>query len=410
VLAPFPLAVWAAGALTALGQLAPNCPIAKISGPALLSERAAIAGLRRRGRISPGGSCRLLRTRDAWLALNLARPDDEDLLSAWLETDRPPDTSPWSFVEAHLPGRSARSLVDRGRLLGLPIAPCAPPRDESPAWLRIHMIGSSQHRRPDAVPRVLDLSALWAGPLCTHLLERTGADVIKVESTHRPDGARRGPSAFYDLLNAGKRSVALDLRSSEGLRHLVALIDAADIVVESARPRALEQLGISASARVAARPGLTWLSITGYGRAEPEREWVAFGDDAAVAAGLATLTGKEAHRPMFCGDAIADPLAGMHAAVAALASFRAGGGALLEIALRDVTEHALAWPEPAARVQPVRVEPASPERGDAAGGWQVVVGGLGEPVSPPRAREPHGRARPLGADTAHVLDEWLDRR
>ena len=67
---------------------------------------------------------------------------------------------------------------------------------------------------------MVDLSALWAGPLCGDLLARAGASVVKVESTQRPDGARRGSRAFFDLLNGRKRSVALDLRSREGVRVL----------------------------------------------------------------------------------------------------------------------------------------------------------------------------------------------
>ena len=63
---------------------------------------------------------------------------------------------------------------------------------------------------------VIDLSALWAGPLCGDLLARSGATVVKVESTQRPDGARRGARAFFDLLNGRKRSVGLDLQSRQG--------------------------------------------------------------------------------------------------------------------------------------------------------------------------------------------------
>jgi hypothetical protein len=77
-----------------------------------------------------------------------------------------------------------------------------------------------------------------------------------------------------------------------------------------------------------------WVSITGYGRREPEGNWIAYGDDAAAASGLAAATG-DPDAPLFCGDAIADPLTGLHAAVAALAHLRAGEGALLELALRD---------------------------------------------------------------------------
>jgi crotonobetainyl-CoA:carnitine CoA-transferase CaiB-like acyl-CoA transferase len=113
---------------------------------------------------------------------------------------------------------------------------------------------------------VVDLSTLWAGPLASHLMQLGGARVVKVESTSRPDGARRGPARFFDLLHAGKESVALDFTSPTGRRALVSLVARADIVLESARPRAMHQLGIDPAALVRARPGLTWISITGYGR------------------------------------------------------------------------------------------------------------------------------------------------
>ena len=171
----------------------------------------------------------------------------------------------------------------------------------------------------------------------------------------------------------------------------------ADIVVESARPRALAQLGVDVESLVERVPGLTWLSLTGHGRREPGAGWIAFGDDAGVAAGLATATAVEGSPPLFCGDAIADPLAGLHAALAALAHWSAGGGYLLDIALTDVVAHVLAFGTAAS---PARVE-------RSGSGFEVVVGPQRAPVSPPRARPVRRPARPLGADTARVLGELI---
>ncbi len=389
-LAPGPLAACARGALRALESLAgrPLCDVG--DGPALLGERAALLGLRRRGRIAPGGSCRLLRAQDAWIALQLARPDDVALLPAWLEA--PVGGDPWALAARSVRRRPAAEWEARARLLGLPVALAVPPDPEPPPWIRIQVCGRRRPRTPGARPRVVDLSALWAGPLCTHLLERAGARVIKVESRGRPDGARRGSAPFFDLLNAGKASVVLDFETAAGRAALAALLARADIVVESARPRALAQLGIAAAETLAATPGLCWVSLTGYGRAS---NGVAFGDDAGVAAGLAVATGTP-QAPLFCGDAVADPLAGLHAAVAALASFQCGGGALLDLSLRDVCAHALGFGAAA--------PPAEVRR--AGAGFEVVAAGERAPVQPPRARAARRRARPFGADTRAVLEGW----
>jgi hypothetical protein len=164
------------------------------------------------------------------------------------------------------------------------------------------------------------------------------------------------------------------------------------VVLESARPRALRQLGIDARQWLVAAPGRVWTSITGYGRREPEAGWIAFGDDAAVAAGLAVATGSE-QAPLFCGDAIADPLAGLHAAVATRAAWLSGGGVLLDLALRDGVAHLLSG---ARGVREARVEATST-------GHEVVLGAERAPVLAASARESAGRAAVFGADTALVL-------
>jgi hypothetical protein len=391
-LAPGPLAARARAAVAALADLAGSAALRRLDGAALLGERAAIAGLRRRGSISPGGSCRLLATRRGWLALNLARRDDVRALPAWLECGELRG-DPWRFVETHVAGRDAHELVARARLLGLPAAPASPPARVPPSWLRIAARGPRADRAPGGRPLVVDLSALWAGPLAAHLLGLAGARVVKVESRARPDGARSGPRAFFDLLNAGKQSAALDLTRAEDRAALRRLVARADVVIESARPRALRQLGVDAEALVARVPGLVWVAISGYGRREPEAGWVAFGDDAGAAAGLAAATGDPGGPPLFCGDAVADPLAGVHAALAAFECWRRGEAALLDVSLRDVAANALGAGAP-------REPGAVRACGD---GFEVIADGRRAPVAPPRARRPGGRARSLGADTAAVL-------
>ena len=185
-------------------------------------------GLWRRGSTSCGGSCRLLRDPVGWTAVSLPRDDDLDLVAAWLELDTPPASAPaaWASVTAHVARRDAAVLADRAHLLGLPVARVGEAAEPTgrPGVLA-ERLGSAPARSADLSGLlVVDLSALWAGPLCGDLLARAGASVVKVESTRRPDGARRGSRAFFDLLNGRKRSVALDLHTREGVRVLRDLV------------------------------------------------------------------------------------------------------------------------------------------------------------------------------------------
>jgi crotonobetainyl-CoA:carnitine CoA-transferase CaiB-like acyl-CoA transferase len=201
---------------------------------------------------------------------------------------------------------------------------------------------------------------------------------VKVESLERPDAARRGQSDFFSLLNGWKASVALPFSNPEGRARLAALVEQADIVVEASRPRALAQLGLDAEAIVAQR-GSTWVSITGHGRDAPHGDWVAFGDDAAAAGGL--LARDVNGDPCFCGDAIADPLTGLHAALAAWSSWAHGGGRMVELSLAQVA----GW----VRTRPLPTEAPGPA-----------------PLPrPPRARRSTRPAPALGADTDRILGQ-----
>ena len=372
--------LWSIARLLEVRTAALGKPVA-VDPVALLGERAAIAGLDRRGTTSCGGGTRLLRAQDGWLAVSLARPDDLDLVPAWLEHGEPVEAL-WDLVVRVAASSSVDRLVDRGLLLGLPIAalPAAPPQAPTapaplaPLPIQAHRLAGGPApalRSADLV--VADLSSLWAGPLCGSLLAAAGAQVIKVESTYRPDGTRRGPAPFFELLNAGKRSVALDLRTEDGRRALRAVVSGADVVVDASRPRALEQLGVVADEVLTGDRPRVWASITGHGRTSPGRDRVAFGDDAAVAGGLVAW---DAQGPCFCADAIADPTTGLVAAAAILDCLTVGGRWLLDLSMAGVAAH-LAGPTLPAASAP---EPALP-----------------------RARQPSGSAPELGADTEAVL-------
>jgi hypothetical protein len=363
-----------AGLVPALDAMHGRFPDIDLLG--LLGERAALAGLHRQGSTSCGGSCRLLRAADGWIAVSLPRVDDIEAIPAWLELAAGPPAGDvemvWELVAREIAGRSRDTVLDRARLVQLPVAGLdetiqAPPVHEVP-------VGSGAPREATGL-LVVDLTSLWAGPLCGHLLARAGARVVKVESTNRPDGARRGPRAFFDLLNGGKESVALDFRRSDDVRVLRWLLKQADVVLEASRPRALAQLGIDPAEMVGDEGPHTWVSITGYGRAGPDAERVAFGDDAAAAGGLVAWDGDQ---PVFCADAIADPLAGMVAADACLRALEQGQRGVLEVAM--------------AAVAGLFTGPTLPAP-------------LGVTVAPPRARPVTTVAADLGADTAAVLAE-----
>ena len=316
--------------------------LSRIDARTLLTERAALHDWNWPTDVSCAGTCRLLNTSDRPLAVNLPRASDRELLPPWLEAD---DAEEWGWpeIEARLGARTCAEWIARGREIGLAVAPADPPPAEPvPPWRAVFRGRAAGDRALGRrAPRILDLSALWAGPLCAHLLERCGASVIKVESIKRPDGSRFGNALFYGLLNQHKLSIALDLDSAGGVERLHRLIAGADIVIESSRPRALRHFGVHAEQLVARQAGLTWVSITGYGRAEPRSDWIAFGDDAAVAAGTAELMKQATGKHAFAGDAIADPLTGLYAALAALRSWQAGGGELLELSLCGVVQHCI---------------------------------------------------------------------
>jgi hypothetical protein len=306
-----------------------------LDGLALLGERAAIEGLRRNGSTSCGGGTRLLPARDGWLAVAFPRDDDVAALPAWLERDVPAD-DPWPAVIASVARAGAAELDERAGLLGLPVAAMASVGAPTSSTFGLPVVARQHASAPPGHGvenlRVVDLSALWAGPLCGQILACASADVVKVESTTRPDGARRGRAAFFDLLNSEKRSVTVDITSASGRLELLQLVTTADVVIESTRPRALEQLGIVAADLLAGDGPRVWVSITGHGRERADR--VAFGDVAAVAGGLVA---HDEEGPCFVADAVADPLTGLVAAAAALEALAEGGRWLIDAGMAPIS-------------------------------------------------------------------------
>ena len=424
-----------APALARLGQV--TAEFARVTGeigkqvradPAeLIAGRAALAGFTRGGQVSAGGSSFLLRSADGWCAVTLSRTDDVAAVPAIVGAlgldGASLDGAGLDGIATRAQARAALAAVAQGaraadlaaaaQLLGVPAAalPAAPPRATGaepaasaaswPPW-RATRIAESAAGAGLAGAVVADLSSMWAGPLCARLLGLAGAHVIKVESTSRPDGARSGNSEFFDWLHAGHRSLSADFGSAEGRAALAALLGAADVVIEASRPRALAALGLSPD-MAPHRPGQVWLSITGYGRSVPSR--VAFGDDAAVAGGLVGWTSDgSSPEPVFCADAVADPLAGACGALAVARSRSAGGGELIDLSMRDV---AAAFASARQDIEPDH----GPHEIFPGGVVRCPRSGREQAVLPPRRPAPPaaGHAAELGADTGAVL-AWLAGR
>ncbi|MFA7323603.1 MAG: CoA transferase [Candidatus Nanopelagicales bacterium] len=347
------------------------------NGEELLGERAAVTQWTAHAPWSLGSHCQAVRTKDGWFALSLARESDLGLLAA-LTSD--PKAEGWRDVHRWARACSTQEAVDRCRLLGLPAGAIGSvPRRE---LFRVQSDGARAMRALGGM-RVVDLSSLWAGPLCAHLLGLAGAQIIRAESSQRPDGGRRGIPGFDDLLHAGHLSIAFD---PDDLEFLHRLVQSADVVITAARPRGLESLGLDPQRFLESKQHGVWVQLSAYGSTGPEANWVGFGDDVAMSAGLVRWVDGV---PIPVADALADPITGTHAAVAAAALAMRGGAHLVEMSLADIAA-ATILPQPA--VDPYRTDE----------GWFLETEFGITPVARPRARAATGTARALGADTAEV--------
>ncbi|MDQ3556422.1 MAG: CoA transferase [Gemmatimonadota bacterium] len=198
--------------------------------------------------------------------------------------------------------------------------------------------------------RVLDLSRVLAGPLCTMMLGDLGAEVIKVE---RPDGGddprawgppwADGPlgreSAYYLCANRNKRSVAADLRTEAGRALVRALAREADVLVENFAPGTLAGWELDYAALTRGNPRLVFCSITGYGGSGPEAGRPGYDFAVQARAGWMAITGEPEGEPVKAGVALVDVLTGQNAAIAILAALRerdrSGRGQEIEVALFD---------------------------------------------------------------------------
>ncbi|MFC4667505.1 CaiB/BaiF CoA transferase family protein [Seohaeicola nanhaiensis] len=173
--------------------------------------------------------------------------------------------------------------------------------------------------------RVIDLTRIISGPFCTQLLADFGADVIKIETPsgdplRRQGKGRNGLSWYFASYNRNKRSVALDLRSPEGLEVLSDLVRDADVLVENFRAGVLADMGFSDQALEALNPRLVVCHISGFGADGPYAQRPSFDFIAQAMSGFMSVNGNRDDEPLRSGLPISDLVAGLYAALGVAAT------------------------------------------------------------------------------------------
>ena len=193
--------------------------------------------------------------------------------------------------------------------------------------------------------RVLDLTAVVLGPLGTQILADYGADVIKVEPPEgdmmRANGISLHPgmSSIFLAVNRNKRSIALDLKSPQGLAALQALIPTVDVVVHNMRVAAIERLGLGYEAVARLNPAIVYCAAVGFGQDGPHRDKPAFDDIIQAGCGLVALGAAQAETPDYTASLIADKTTGLVLSNAVMAALlhrgRTGQGQYVEVPMLE---------------------------------------------------------------------------
>ena len=202
--------------------------------------------------------------------------------------------------------------------------------------------------RPLDGVRVADFSHVMAGPYASHLLSLLGAEVIKIESkggdTFRHYGANGrgdGLSPAFIAANAGKKSIALDLKADEDRDIARDIVSRSDVLLENFRPGVIDRLGFAYDDVRAFNPDIIFCSVSGYGQDGPYRDWPAIDNIVQATSGMMMLGGDDGDPPIRIGFPIVDTLTGQTAAIAILSALyrkaSGGGGSYIDVSMLDAS-------------------------------------------------------------------------
>jgi len=194
--------------------------------------------------------------------------------------------------------------------------------------------------------RVIEIGTLIAAPFAARMMAEFGAEVIKIEAPGQGDPLRKwrklhnGTSLWWYLQSRNKKSLALNLKSAEGIDIVKQLSESADVLIENLRPGALEKLGLGWDVLHALNPKLTLVRISGYGQSGPYRDRPGFGAIGEAMGGIRYTTGSPGSPPARVGVSLGDSLASMHAVMGALMSLLRvktgqGDGQVVDVSLAE---------------------------------------------------------------------------
>jgi len=386
----------------------------RIDRPQLAAAYRSEAHLRINGTPAPAGFAPLSafwRTADGWIRTHANYPWHREALLRVLGTPDDKDA-----VAAAIAEREARDLED-AIVAGGGIAAALRTKDQwrtepqgqaatAAPLIATRRTGHAEPRRrpsghlPAEGVKVLDLTRVIAGPVCTRYLAALGADVLRIDPPHRPEL----PQQTVDSL-LGKRSALLDARTAAGLATLHELLDQADVLVHGYRPHALDRFGLAPDALAARHPGLVTVALSAWGDTGPWGDRRGFDSIVQVATGIAVATSPDGDRPGALPCQLLDHGTGYLCAAAALCSLSAqqaeGGTPVNSLSLARTASLLLTAPP---------ATPASRPLADAAPSLVTVPGQVGEVsvVAPPGELDgaPLAWRRPL---TRYGMDApaWL---